>query len=159
MLPLLNAPPLSEVEQLRERVSELENELEQERLHAREAIKAVRNQSTAATRLLARMRSQFEPWHSMLSGLFSDLDAAGIAGEESASTPRQASGVWESWKQKLPGKPAEIIQSLQEHGELSVAQIRVAAHCGQQTVYDVTSKLHKLGLINKNGGKYSLKEL
>lgn len=76
-----------------------------------------------------------------------------------ADVPPQESRVWESWKSKLGGTAAKIIEALLEHGEMSVAQIRVACHCGQQTVYDVTSKMNKLGLINKNGGRYSLKKL
>lgn len=35
----------------------------------------------------------------------------------------------------------------------------VARRLYRETVYDVTSALFRLGLLNKNGGKYSLKQL
>ena len=60
---------------------------------------------------------------------------------------------------KLGGKQAEFIQALLEHGEMSAIQLKIATRSGQQTVYDTIHKLNKLGLINKNGGKFSLKEL
>lgn len=78
---------------------------------------------------------------------------------ENGDAPPKHSGIWEKWKAQLPGKRAEAIQALLDHGELTIPQLRVAIHCGQQTAYDVTSALNKLGLINKNGGKYSLKKL
>lgn len=67
--------------------------------------------------------------------------------------------VWESWKQKLGGKQAEFIEALLTHGEMSAIQLKIATRSGQQTVYDTIHKLNKLGLINKNGGKFSLKEV
>ena len=71
----------------------------------------------------------------------------------------KVSKVWKSWQEKMPGFPAKFIEVLLEHGEMTVPQLKIAAHCGSNTVYGVISKLHGLGLINKNGGKYSLKEL
>jgi hypothetical protein len=119
-------------------------------------------QADEAKRVLRPIRRQLEPFFNALQVLFGQLDAAGVESAPSANvgapTSRSAM-VWEVWKKKLPGKPADIIQALLEHGEMSVAQIRVAAQCGQQTVYDVTTRLHRLGLINRNGGRYSLKEL
>jgi hypothetical protein len=46
------------------------------------------------------------------------------------------------------------------HGELTHTQLRI--HIGtsrMQTVYDAVSKLNKAALLNKNGDKFSLKEL
>ena len=123
-------------------------------------------QADEAQRVLRPIRRQLEPFFNALQVLFGQLDAAGveIAGRDApgASTPpvnSRAAAVWESWKRKLGGKAAEIISALLEHGEMSVEQLRVATHSGRQTIYEVTSRLNKLGLINKNGGRYSLKEL
>lgn len=145
-LPLLeNGPRIVDAEQvdefakLREEIQELRAEIDD--LEAR----------------YAKDRQQIIGWAHAMRAIFGG-NAETVSQQTTPENPK-VSRVWESWKQKLPGKPAEIIQALLEHGEMNVAQIRVAAHCGQQTVYDVTSKLYKLGLINKNGGKYSLKAL
>ena len=73
----------------------------------------------------------------------------------------RSSAVWEDWKKKLGATAAsKIIDILLLHGQLDQTQIRI--HLGtsrMQTVYDAVSKLNKAGIINKNGGKISLKEL
>ena len=140
-------------EELRDKILQLRHELQ---VGEREREK-LWGQVQRLEAALIRVRRQLQPLYTALSTLFGDLPESN---EPEERQPRHSTeGVWGKWKQKLPGKPAEIIQALLEHGEMSVAQIRVAAHCGQQTVYDVTSKLNKLGLLNKNGGKYSLKQL
>jgi hypothetical protein len=99
------------------------------------------------------------PLHEGLCQLFDEMDKVAPGQGEAAPVNGKASAVWESWKKDLGGKAAEIIDALLVHGEMSVAQLRVAAKCGQQTVYDITHKMNKLGLINRNGGRYSLKKL
>jgi hypothetical protein len=124
-----------------------------------EALRLERNKSAQVEAGARELRRVLTPLYRALQAVFGEIDAMGIGDVQQSEVGAKATGVWKSWQQKLPGMPAKFIEVLLEHGEMSVAQIRVAAHCGQQTVYDVTSKLHKLGLLNKNGGKYSLKEL
>jgi hypothetical protein len=114
---------------------------------------------------LSALRRQLGPLYRALQAVFGELDVAGVEGgggesTTSSSTPK-VTAVWESWKQKLGSNtaPARVIDALLQHGELNVAQLKVAAKMANQTVYDSIHRLNKLGLINKNGGKFSLKTL
>ena len=111
----------------------------------------------------ARLRQQLSPLYRALQGVFGELDAAGVDEPAGQSSPvkARAAAVWESWQQKLGASsaPARVIEALLAHGELNVAQLKVAAKMATQTVYDATSKLNRLGLITKNGGRISLKAL
>lgn len=132
---------------------------EEERDDLYDELQKSKDQSVAAHRALMALRKVLQPTFNGLRAVFGELDAAGIGEGEITTANPKAHGVWESWKQKLGGKSAETIQALLEHGEMNVAQLRVATHSAQQTVYDTMFKLNKLGLINRNGGRYSLKSL
>ena len=142
-----------DIEQLRQDVQRLQDALDKAR---QEAVKQAQG--------IALLRGQLAPLFRALQMIFDVTDQMAPADSENPAaqytgfSPQELK-VWGSWKQKLGGVASRIIDALLEHGEMSVAQIRVACHCGQQTVYDVTHKMHGLGLINRNGGRYSLKKL
>lgn len=144
----------SELELLRRRVEELEDELRLERLKVEE----VRQRSVASGRALTRLRSQLQPWYAALRTVFGELDEAGIEASEQVSASTGLSAKWEMMKAKLGGRQAEFIDLL-KHGEMTAAQLRAAAHCDIRTAYSVIEKMKNAGLLNKNGGKFSLKEL
>lgn len=110
------------------------------------------------------LRGALNPLYQALRHVFGEMEAMGVSGGVAAgqaASPR-SSVVWDSWKQKLGGNSAaaRIIDFLMVHGELNHTQIRI--HLGtnrMQTVYDAVSKLNRAGLLNKNGDKFSLKEL
>ena len=104
------------------------------------------------------LRKELSGLYQALRAIFGEMDAAGVAGTPS-SVPPTTSAIWESWKEQLPGAPAKLIDALLIHGEMNAVQLRVAMHCHINTVYETTAKMQKMGLLNKNGGKYSLKEL
>lgn len=134
---------------LRARVRELEEQLHEER-----------GKGAAVSSGVANLRKQLSPLYNALRAVFGEIDAMGI-GEiqpHQNGAPR-ASAAWESWKQKLGGKPAEAIDALLLHGEMNAQQLRIHLRCGRDYVYNVVHTLHKASLINKNGGKISLKEL
>jgi septal ring factor EnvC (AmiA/AmiB activator) len=108
---------------------------------------------------MAELRRQLEPLHNALKMLFGELDAAGVAGYAAADARGGSEGTWELWKRKLGGKQAAVIQALLEHGEMTAVQLKVATQSGYSTVSEVLSKLIGLGLVTKNGGRYSLKQL
>lgn len=125
---------------------------------ARAEAESVRHQSDRA---VANLRKQLTPLFNALRSVFGEMDA--IAPEQDtqqpSAMPDKKRAVWESWKQKLGGKKADFIQALLDHGEMTSAQLRVATRSGTRTVPQVIYQLNQIGLINKNGGKYSLKEL
>lgn len=113
------------------------------------------------------LRDSLAPLYRALRQMFGEIEAMGVGstqgtqGAPVATNPR-SSAAWDSWKQKLGANSAaaRIIDFLMVHGELTHTQIRI--HLGtnrMQTVYDAVSKLNRAGLLNKNGDKFSLKEL
>lgn len=144
------------IEQLQAEVAELNDQLV---IAKAETARAQRASGAAVSNL----RRQLAPLYQALQAVFGEMEAipdtGAPAGSTGTATNSKVDAVWESWKRKLGGKAAVFIDVLREHGEMNVAQLRVAAQCGQQTVYDTIAKLHKVGLINKNGGRFSLKQL
>jgi hypothetical protein len=96
-----------------------------------------------------------EPFH-VLRTIMDELSDVEV---DSPASPR-SNAVWDSWKSKLGGKKAEFIQAMLECGHpMTSEQLRVATHTGRSTVPQIIHQLKDLGLINKENGKYSLKEL
>jgi hypothetical protein len=132
--------------------------LEQENRELHTSLIAMQRKVKSMEQGLRGIRRQLEPWHNALGLLFGELDEQGIS-DAPTSVPTRIAGVWESWKQKLGGKSADLIDALLQHGVMNAPQLRVAMKCHINSVYETTAKLQKLGLVNKNGGRYSLKEL
>ena len=131
------------------------------------ALRAERQKNAVIERGVAELRTVLTPLYQGLQHIFGEIDATGVdeSHGSSASSPASSSrtsAAWESWKQKLGANSAaaKIIDILMVHGELTHTQLRI--HIGtsrMQTVYDAVSKLNKAALLNKNGDKFSLKEL
>ncbi len=142
----------AELTELREEVRELRAELSR-----------ARNETAAAQREAVRavsaLRKQLSPLYRSLQAVFGELDA--VAGDEEGSTgtPTRTSAVWESWKSKLPGNTAKIIDALLLHGEMNSQQIAINIGIHRNNVPGLIYKLNKAGLIRKNGNNYSLKTL
>lgn len=114
-----------------------------------------RRANTAAVSVL---RNQLLPFYQALKSLFGELDKFDTV--DASPVAAKSSAVWETWKRQLGGKQAEFIQAMLDHGhEMTSEQLRVATHTGRSTVPQIIYKLNQLGLINKNGGRFSLKEL
>lgn len=151
-------PRDARIEDLEDEVTNLRSAL------SRANVETVRAREDAG-RALGALRRQLSPLYRALQAVFGELDAAGV--DEPAAggpvgpgtgNPRTAA-VWEAWKQKLPPACGKVIDALLTHSELNQAQIKVAARLGTSTVSDVVYKLNKAGLINKAGGRVSLKSL
>ena len=136
---------------LREQLSDKEDELRRERL-----------KTATMERGVGELRTVLTPLYQGLAHIFGEIEGTGV-GEVAASPttgldPRKAA-VWEDWKRKMPGLPSKFIDALMLHGELTQGQLRLHAKCAAGSVAGVVSQLWKNGLINKNGGKISLKSL
>jgi len=112
-------------------------------------------------RALAALRKQLGPLYRALQAVFGELDAAGVQDGDGPQprTDARVTAVWNSWKEKMPGGPARIIDALLLHGDLTTPQLKITAKMATQTVYDSIARLKKAGLIDKNGGKFSLKQV
>jgi ribosomal protein L29 len=130
---------------LEDRVRELERSLEDERAQN------ISNNAGAQ-----ELRKILAPLYGALQMVFGELNKL-----ESNPDPydNHKAGVWEDWKRKMPGHPAKFIDALLIHGALTQTQLRIHAQCAAGSVPGVVSKLWQAGLINKNNGKISLKEI
>lgn len=109
---------------------------------------------------LGALRKQLSPLYRALQAVFGELDAVGIEDSPGAApNPSRTSAVWESWKSRFPGRPAQVIDALLLHGALNQTQIALAVGMTRNNVPQLIFKLNKAGLIDKNGDKYSLKQL
>ena len=142
------------------RIVELEQEvrdLTDELSHAKFALAESQRQNTRA---LGALRRQLSPLYRALKDVFGELDAAGAMEEvSSAAIPARTSAVWESWKSRLPGGPAKIIDALLLHQEMNTQQLAIATGVHRNSIPAMIYKLNKAGLLNKNGGRFSLKPL
>ena len=145
--PQLVAPEPSETDILKQRIEELEQELE----------KANEKHEREVTERLAHLRKmpEVQKLYSMLRLLF---DGASVQATASPSNSTDSLGRWEKMKQKLGGKQAEIIQALLDHGPATRSQLRVITGSGMSTVDAVTAKLRDMGLIVKVGDSWKLRD-
>jgi len=148
-------PEETDADELRRQIQNLEQDLED----ARAATKRAREQSAGAVRALTNLRKMLEQPYRAMRAVFGELEAAGIASPASPESPGQGNPKWESWKKRMPGKTAEFIDLLLTHEWMTAAQLKAAAHCSSDTVYQTIYKLNTAGLIRKDGGRFSLKDL
>lgn len=158
-LALMSALPTqqSQIESLQRELYQRNRQLAE----AEEALRQERQKNAALEAGVTNLRQVLTPLYQGLRMIFGELDAMGVQGETASITgldPRKAA-VWEDWKRKMPGIPARFIDALMLHGELTQTQLRLHAKCAHGSVAGVVSQLWKAGLINKNGGRISLKEL
>lgn len=152
-----------ELERLQAANRQLRRDLDDAKIEARRA-------REDADRALSALRRQLSPLYRALQMVFGELDAAGVADAVPVSTTGAAAAaaavgdprvqaVWEKWKSHLPGYPARIIDALLIHGEMNTSQLAIAAGCKRQRISEGIVRLNKAGLINKNAGRFSLKQL
>lgn len=111
-------------------------------------------------RAFTSLRQQLLPLHQVLLGVFGKLDALDLNDVEPVTGARgRTSAVWESWKQRLGASAAKCIDALLTHGELNTQQLAIVVGLHRTTLPAIIYKLNKAGLINKNGGRFSLKQL
>ena len=115
-----------------------------------------------ASRALSALRRQLTPLYQALQAVFGELDAAGV--EEgplsslATSADPRVSAVWASWKSRL-GAAGKLIDALLLHGEMNTQQLAIATGLHRTTIPKHIYTLNRAGLLNKNGGRFSLKHL
>lgn len=136
------------IEALEARVSELEQQLAQ--------VEAARKTDA---RSFAVLHQQLLPLHQALLGVFGKLDGLDLNGVESTPARGHTTAVWEAWKQRLGASAGKCIDALLTHGELNTQQLAIAVGLHRTTIPAIIYKLNRAGLINKSGGRFSLKQL
>lgn len=135
-----------QIDSLREQVGDLEQQLSEAKREAMQA-KAV----------IAALRRQLSPLHQALLLVFGEISKVTTDAATEEVQPK-SNARWESWKKRMPGRPAEMIDLLLLHKSMSVKNLMAAMHCGKDSVYQAASKLGQAGIIVNNNGRYSLKE-
>ncbi len=148
----MEAEPTDSYDDLREEIRDLREQL-------RDAQREVAMAKREAARALGNLRKQLNPLYQALQMVFGELDSVDENEPLTAPVNPRTSAVWESWKSKLPGRTAQIIDALLLHGEMNSTQLAIAIGIHRNNVPQLIFKLNKAGLIDKNGNKYSLKKL
>ena len=107
--------------------------------------------SKATVRLLS-------PLYKALQPVFGDMEPIADL-TDAPAMPVAKSAVWDSWKSKLGASAAKVIDALLTHGELNTQQLAIAVGLHRTTIPAIIYKLNQAGLIDKHGGKFSLKRL
>lgn len=154
-LSLLNSMPDQQTE-----IRRLQQELfarNRQLADAEDALRKEKQKTEVIESGVQQLRAVLTPLYKALQHIFGEIEEMGI-GNASSVAPKHAA-IWEDWKQKMPGNPAKAIDALLLHGAMTQTQLRIHVGCATGSVSDLVYKLNKAGIINKNGGKISLKEL
>ena len=145
----------AELKELREENKRLARALQDANLRADRA-------REDADRALMALRRQLSPLYRALQGVFGELDAAGVEDAPTPSGPvmdHRTTEVWAAWKSRV-GAAGQLIDAfLKMGGEMNTQQLAIATGLHRTTIPKHIYTLNKAGLINKNGGKFSLKDL
>lgn len=112
-------------------------------------------------RAVAALRKQLAPLYQAMQMVFGHIEAIHIEdhGPTGPIVDKLKSAVWESWKSKIPGRTAQVIDALMVHGQMNSQQIGIAIGIHPNNVPPLLTKLKKAGLLIKNGHNYGLKSL
>lgn len=136
-------------------IEALRNQLRDQSQELSEAHLKIRQIETGAKEL----RTVLNPLYQALRHIFGEIDSMGVSEGSGTAVNSRVSAAWDQWKQKLGGQPAKAIDILMVHGAVTQTQLRVLIGCANGSIAGIVCVLNKAGLINKNGGKISLKEL
>lgn len=140
-------------------------QLREENTQLRQELSTAQREGRTVANGVATLRRQLQPLYSALQAIFGEMDGMGVGSEETTTTSQgglddRQKKVWEAWKTRLGVSAAKIIDALMTHGELNTQQLTIATGLHRSTVStNGIYALNKAGLINKNGGKFSLKQL
>lgn len=128
----------------------------------REELAAERAKGNTVEEGVRDLRRTLSPLYSAFQKVFGEMEIIQPLQAEPSATPyyvQKTGAAWDSWKQKLSGSAARAIDILMLHGSLNAEQLRIHLGCANRTCYNIIGELNRFKLINKNGGKVSLKEL
>lgn len=133
--------------------------LRQQLREAREELAHERRKNGASEAGVAKLRKVLTPLYTALQHIFGEIDGMGVEEQGDQPVPVGKSAVWESWKSKLPSGEARAIDALLLHGSLTVAQLRIHVGCASRTAQNIAVSLKGKGLVTRENGKITLKEI
>lgn len=131
---------------------------------SQEALAEERKKNAGVDVGMKELRKALTPLYGALKHMFGEMDAMGVGFEPAApdaatSMSPRVKAAWDNWKHKLGPLAGKHIDALMIHGAMTNVQLRIAVGCGTTSTTNAIYALNKAGLINKSGGKVSLKEL
>jgi hypothetical protein len=156
-LSLLNAlpDPQSQMDSMRRALADANQEREELRAELREE----RARSAGIERGAQELRKALNPLYSALRHIYGEIEEMGVGQAAEPGVAPRVAAVWQSWKAKLGAAPAKAIEILMLHGAMTQGQLRLQMRCAHSTCSNAVTALNKAGLIDKSGGKISLKQL
>jgi len=140
---------------LRQQLVDLTDQLTE----AQTELERLRSFSINGRRAVDNLRRQLSPLYKALRDVMEEMeDVSPSDAESKAPVPDRKRAVWDSWKSRFPSS-AKIIDALMLHGEMTTQQLAIAVGLHRTTIPAHIYKLKQAGLINKNGDKFSLKEI
>jgi hypothetical protein len=118
-----------------------------------------RGEADLYRRIVNDLRQVLNPLYTGLRQIYGHFERIPYTESPQGTIPDAKRQVWQEWIQKLPGARANFISALLTHKEMNAKQLRVVMKCRIETVYDAAKSLYKLGLIEKRGTNYALKDL
>jgi hypothetical protein len=161
----------ADIDPRQDRIDDLERQVAKLRGDLSDARHELTRVRENANRALKPLRQQLSPLYRALQRVFGELDDAGVPdvpfGAPSSVATSNTSGtvdartavIWDSWKSKLGPQCAAVIDALLVHPNLNTTQLAIAVGKNRNTIPNLIYKLNQAGLIDKNGGRFSLKQL
>jgi hypothetical protein len=146
-------------------IASLEEDNRDLREQVAEARRQLESQRSESVRAISELRKILSPLYQALRMTFGEIDVIVPQGENGSATavppqPAHKQAVWESWKRRLGGSVAKVIDALMTHGQLDTGQLAIITGLDRRTISNTCIyKLNQAQLITKNGGKFSLKDL
>ena len=140
-------------------IAELEEEvriLRAENKAAQEDLQRVKRENS---RSVGALRTQLLPLFQALQVLFGELEKFDLPEEAASNRQPVNASVWNMWKERLGTSTAKVIDALLVQGDLNTQQLAIATGLHRVTIRGLICKMNKAGLLNKNGGRFSLKAL
>jgi hypothetical protein len=145
-----------ELRSLHKRIEELEAE---NRKYSREREDNERKYRLMAAAVNA-LRRILKPEYDAMRALFGELDiVAETVGEQVTDGPisSKRDPKWESWKQRLGNRAAEVIELLLIHGTMTKKGLGAALGVDPRTTEYPIGLIRKAGILNEGRDGYSLK--
>lgn len=148
-----------EIDRLTRVNRQLDEALRQVRLELAQA----NQDKTAAVNAIRALRRVLDGPYNALRAVYGEIEILGMDEPQSSSqVPQPGSGAptrWTALMAKLGGNKAAFIQAIIDFGPSTSTGIMAAMGIKRkQTVYDTAFELTRLGVIEKRGENYALKE-
>lgn len=142
-------------------ITDLEEEVRDLRKQLSAAKADVSHARDQAARAVFALRKQLSPLYKALQAVFGEIEASGI-GNDTSDAPQptgRTTAIWDSWKKRLGPSAASVIDALMLQPGMNTTQLAIAIGKNRQAIPNIIFALNKAGLIDKNGGRFSLKQL